>query len=160
MLSRFPELLERVEGPLTERYGPVRRASDIIPFTFSEYYEEEMGKDLLRKFLVFANPIQADRLPEIKLFTNELEERYAAEDWPVKRPINLDPGYMNLSKLVLASTKDHAHRLYLGNGIFAEITLSYHGNAFHPMPWTYPDYRTEEYRRFFELARREFKDSL
>jgi hypothetical protein len=157
MLTRFPELLDRAEAMLAERFGPVRRSSRIIPFTYSDYYAPEMGEDLLRKFLVFERTAPPDRLAEIKLATNAFEEELAGPEWPVKRPINLDPGYLELSKLVLASTKDHAHRIYLRDGIFAEITLSYRGGAFQPLPWTYPDYRTDEYRAFFESARGDLK---
>jgi len=157
MLTRFPELFERAEATLVERFGLVRRASPAMPFTFSDYYTPDMGPDLLRKFLAFERPIRPDRLADIKLFTNAVETAMAGPDWPVKRPINLDPGYLELSKLVLASTKDHAHRIYLRDGIYAEITLSYHDGAFQPLPWTYPDYRTDEYRSFFEAARRDLK---
>jgi hypothetical protein len=155
MLSRFPALLDRARGALAEEFGPVRRDLGPLPFTFSDYYEPEMGPGLLRVFLAFERPIRPDRLADVKLRTNALEAEFAGPEWPVPRPINLDPGYLELAKLVLATTKDHAHRLYLRDGIYAEITLSYHDGAFRPMPWTYPDYRSEEYRAFFEALRGE-----
>jgi len=160
MLSGFPALFDRAEEILVERFGPVSHCSDTIPFTFSDYYEPEMGAGLLRRFAAFERPADAGDLAEIKLWTNGLEMKLAGPEWPVPRPINLDPGYVDLSKLVLASTKDHAHRVYLGKGIFAEVTLSYTDGAFRPLPWTYPDFRTEAYREFFERVRADFYKSL
>jgi hypothetical protein len=154
MLSAFAELFGRAEAAMSERFGAVARASEVMPFHFTGYYEPEMGANLLRKFLAFERSVDAADLAEIKLWTNALEDRLAAEPGcAVPRPINLDPGYVAPSKLVLATTKDHAHRVYLGRGIYAEVTLTFLKGAFEPMPWTYPDYRTEAYRRFFEQVR-------
>ena len=154
MLSAFAELFGRAEAAMSEHFGNVARASEVMPFHFTGYYEPEMGANLLRKFIAFDRPVDAAELAGIKLWTNALEDRFAAEPgWAVARPINLDPGYVAPSKLVLATTKDHAHRIYLGRGIYAEVTLTFLKGAFEPMPWTYPDYRTEAYRRFFEQVR-------
>jgi len=154
MLSASAERFDRAEAMLAERFGKVARASAVMPFDFTRYYEPEMGANLLRKFLAFEPPMNAADLAEIKLWTNGAEGCFSeAAGLPPRRPINLDPGYVALSKLVLATTKDHAHRIYLGRGIYAEVTLSYLNGAFQPMPWTYPDYRTEPYRRFFEEVR-------
>lgn len=154
MLSASVETFGRAEAAMSERFGEVGRASEVMPFHFTDYYETEMGANLLRKFVAFARPADAAELAEIKLWTNALEERFAAEPgFAARRPINLDPGYVAPSKLVLATTKDHAHRIYLGRGIYAEVTLTFHKGAFEPMPWTYPDYRTEAYRRFFGQVR-------
>jgi hypothetical protein len=93
-------------------------------------------------------------LASVKCRTNELEAEYAALGLhPEPRPLNLDPGYITSAKLVLASTKDHAHRIYLGEGIYAELTLSYRRRAWQPMEWTYPDYRRDDYQRFFAACR-------
>ena len=86
---------------------------------------------------------------------NSLEKGLADAQYAVPRPINIDPGYVTPAKLVLATTKDRAHRIYLGRGIYAEVTLTYAKKAFQSMPWTYPDYRSEPYRRFFEQVRRD-----
>ena len=154
MLSARAELFGRAEAMMSERFGPAARSSEVIRFDFTVYYEPEMGPNLLRKFLAFERPVDAAELAGIKLWTNALEDRFAAEPgFAVRRPINLDPGYVAPSKLVLATTKDHAHRIYLGQGIHAEVTLTFLKGAFEPMPWTYPDYRTEAYRRFFEQVR-------
>jgi hypothetical protein len=157
MLGASAELFDRAEAMLAERFGPLSGASPIMKFDFTGYYEPEMGANLLRKFVAFERPINPADLVEIKLWTNDLEasfsEAAAAQGLAVRRPINLDPGYVALSKLVLATTKDHAHRICLGRGVYAEVTLTFLKGAFEPMPWTYPDYRTEAYRRFFEQVR-------
>ncbi len=157
MLSASAELFDRAEGMLAERFGKPARASGLMRFDFTGYYGPEMGANLLRKFIAFERPVNPADLAEVKLWTNGVEagfsEAAASQGLPVPRPINLDPGYVAPSKLVLATTKDHAHRIYLGRGIYAEVTLTFLKGAFEPMPWTYPDYRTEAYRRFFEQVR-------
>lgn len=154
MLSASADLFDRAEAALSDRFGKPARASAVIPFDSTRYYEPEMGANLLRKFLAFDRPLDAADLVETKLWTNALEERLGAESASsAARPINLDPGYVTLAKLVLATTKDRAHRIYLGRGIYGEVTLTYLKGAFQPMPWTYPDYRTAPYRKFFEEAR-------
>jgi hypothetical protein len=154
MISARAELFDRAEAALSERFGAIARSSEILPFHFTDYYQPEMGINLLRKFVAFERLVDAAELAGIKLWTNALEDRFAAEPQAgVPRPINLDPGYITPAKLVLATTKDNAHRIYLGQGIHAEITLMFLKNAFEPMPWTYPDYRTEPYRRFLEQVR-------
>ena len=161
MLSAFPELFDRAEAALVERFGKVARASAVMPFDFTRYYEPQMGANLLRKFLAFERTVDAADLAEIKLRTNAMEELFSADrGFSPQRPINLDPGYVAPSKLVLATTKDHAHRICLGRGIYAEVTLTYLNGAFQPMPWTYPDYRTEPYRRFFEEVRADLVERL
>jgi len=101
-----------------------------------------MGKDLKRKFISFQKLIPPPRISEIKLFTNGIEKRFAKVN---KRRINIDPGYLNSAKLVLATTKDFSHRIYLRKGIFAELTLFYEDKKFHPLKWTYPDYCSQPY---------------
>jgi len=156
MLSRFPELLDRAGKLLEKDFGPVSHRSEIIPFNFSDYYESEMGAGLLRSFLAFERLVDAGTLAAIKLRTNSIEQELAGPQWPVARPINVDPGYLDLSKLILASAKDYAHRIYLGQGIYAEVTLTFKDGALRSMPWTYPDYRSEAYLHFFEKVRADF----
>ena len=158
MLSRFPELFERASDAVSARFGGVMRESEVLPFDFTDYYSPEMGEGLQRKFYAFARRIEPERLVDIKLWTNELEGLLPGDDYTVRRPLNLDPGYVTPSKLVLATTKDQAHRIHLSRGIYGEVTLSFVNKAFRPMPWTYPDYRTEPYRRFFETVRADLLD--
>jgi hypothetical protein len=113
-----------------------------------------MGSRLSRCFYFYPPPFDPADLAEIKLRTNALEaEAVRTLDLGVERPVNLDPGYLTPSKLVLASTKDHAHRIYLRDGIYAEITLQYRKKTFQPWPWTFPDYRSDGYIAFFNEVR-------
>ena len=139
---------------LSSALGPVDMTSPVWTWSHSTYYEKEMGTDLKRIFLFFERPITPDTLADIKIFTNEIEEGCgrSAGNFP-ERAINIDPGYITLAKVVLASTKDYAHRIYMGKGIYAEVTLFYQDKTFRPLPHTYPDYRSDEYVALFNIAR-------
>jgi len=152
IITARPELLGDLAERLAVRFGPVDAASGIWPFDFTDYYAREMGSPLVRQFLAFERLVDQGRLAEAKLFTNGLEGIFSAESGG--RCANLDPGYVTAQKLVLATTKDAPHRIYIAGGIYAEITLRVSKGAFEPCPWTYPDYRTERYRGFFDEVRR------
>lgn len=128
-------------------------ASDMAPFRFSftNYYEEEMGTGLWKTVRIFSAPRDPFDLADIKVQTNAIEAALAAPGG--KRRVNLDPGYLTLAKVVLATTKDFSHRIYLRGGVYAEVTLSARDGAFQPHPWTYPDYKQESVRQFFWKAR-------
>jgi hypothetical protein len=143
-----------VRAELEACFGPADLQSPSMEFEFTRYYQPQMGEGLRRTFFSFARLIDPAELAGIKLATNAIEERYRDGGWPVGRPVNLDPGYLELGKLVLASTKNHCHRIYLRDGIYAEVTLVYRDKAFRGFEWTFPDYRTEEYHRFFLEARK------
>jgi hypothetical protein len=120
-----------------------------------------MGPGLTKQFFALERLIEARQLVEIKLETNRWEAEYAAAGGkPEPRPLNLDPGYLTLAKLVLASTKDHAHRVYLDRGIYAEVTLHYKHDRWQHREWTFPDYRRADYQRFLEQCRRELRQRL
>ena len=154
MLARRPEWFDAAETLLADAFGPIDLASGIVPFDFTDYYTPEMGKDLLRKFVTHERLISPEELALVKVKTNALEQWLAIELKPdVPRPVNLDPGILDGSKLILATTKDYVHRIYLSRGIYAEITLTWRKGAFEPTPWTYRDYRCEAYHRFFAKAR-------
>lgn len=132
--------LEDVTGRLEERYGPVLAQSSVYLFDdFTSYYEKEFGKGLLKQVVVFSGPREQALLPGDKHAACALE-RELGDEQNGRRLVNADPGFITLSKLVLASTKDHAHRLYLGQGIHGEITLAWKGHSFERLPWSYPDY--------------------
>ena len=154
MLAQRAAWLEAAEGLLADAFGPIGLASDLIPFDFTDYYAPEMGDPLLRKFITHRDLVSPGDVAGIKVATNAMEERLAAElSAAVPRPVNLDPGYLDGSKLVLATTKDYTHRIYIDRGIYAEITLTWHKGAWHPTPWTYRDYQSEPYLAFFARAR-------
>ena len=154
LLTSRPEVLEVVEGKLRGEFGPTDLESGLIPFDFTDYYREEMGEGIKRKFLSFEKLIYPGDLPELKLLTNEFEEELSEQTGlDVLRPVNIDPGYVGLAKLVLATTKNYSHRIYLRDGIYAEVTLRYKNGDFEPLQWTYPDYRSSAYLNFFRRVR-------
>ncbi len=154
MLSGIKALFEEIPELLEARFGKIETQSKIIPFDFTDYYKEDMGPNLLRMFYCFKNTIDPEEIASIKVWTNELENTFKQnEKFHIKRPINLDPGYLAQCQLILASTKDFYHRIYLGKGIYAEVTLYYKHGQYENMPWTYPDYQTEEYKKFFSRIR-------
>ena len=151
------ELLAQARAILSETYGPVDWESDLLPFDHTDYYEREFGPGLQRQIRAFEHLIAPVDLPRIKLGTNELEWRLAQGE---QRRVNIDPGYVSFGKLVLATTKDHAHRLYLGQGIYAEVTLSFQQGCFRPWPWTYPDYASDLYCQLFAEIREAYRLQL
>lgn len=151
-----PDLLERAPGLLSKLLGPLLAAGPVHDFDhFTDYYGPEMGSGLVKQLLVFLRPRAVADLPRIKLASNALEQVHCRGDGG--RTLNLDPGYLTLSRLVLASTKDHAHRLYLGQGIFGELTLQYHSGSYRPLAWTYPDYSDEAMLAFLNGLRPQLK---
>jgi len=149
------EALRRLEG----RFGPVSRIMEPFDFRHTRYYEREMGGGLKKRLAAFRRPVPPSGLPRAKRAAGEIEARLADPDRGGRR-VNLDPGYLAPSRLVLASTKDFAHRIYLDRGIFAEVTLVYRDGRFRPLPWTYPDYREEAVLEFLRETRSAFLDSL
>jgi len=130
-----------------------------IPFNLTDYYVDELGEGILRKYVSFEKLIDIVRLPDIKIWTNEIEKNISDKD-SGKRKINIDPGYLTLSKLVLATTKNYSHRIYLRDGIYAEVTLHYHNKSFAPWEWTYPDYKLEKTINFFNKVREIYKEQI
>jgi Domain of unknown function (DUF4416) len=146
-----PEVdLDKILKTLSRDYGPVEDAYGPIAFNFSNYYEEEMGCGLLKTYISFSRPFDREVLPHIKKSTNDLESAYSNNG---KRAINVDPGYIAKDKLVLASTKDFYHRLYLGNGIYGEVTLHFRKGKYRYFSWTYPDYMDPEFLAFLTKVR-------
>ena len=136
------EVLRTARAKLVKKFGSVDFESDSVQFTHTDYYTQELGEDLKRRFISFRRLIRPDTLPKIKTFTNYLEQRLSLAG---NRRINLDPGYLELSKFILATTNDFKHRIWLGAGVFAEVTLYYQDKSFRCWEWTYPDYRTDAY---------------
>src|SRR5205085_3042003 len=131
------------------------------PYSFHQtaYYTPTMGPDLCKQLLAFERLVSPDDLPPIKLRTNALERELAdSAAFPEPRPLNLDPGLLSLGKFMLATTKDQAHRVYLRDGIYAEVTLRYQDGAFRPWPWTYADYREPTVLAFLKEARGRYKE--
>jgi hypothetical protein len=140
---------------LKEAFGPTDLLSRTLPFEATHYYEKEMGEGLLRRWASFAMLLDPGRLAEVKLATNEIERTFARRDG--RRSVNIDPGYVTLGNLVLATTKNRAHRVYLGKGIYAEVTLIWARGDFRELEWTYPDYQSDIARDFFRRVRQSYR---
>lgn len=151
ILTGAPAALTELRGTLEEQLGSVDIESELMEFVYTDYYEPELGGGLKRKFWGFSRLAMPDALVETKLFTNRVEQAWAVNG---KRTVNIDPGYMTAARIVLASTKDFSHRLYLGKGIYGEVTLVFEKKGFRALPWTYPDYRSEDYTKYFRELRR------
>ncbi|NSW75394.1 MAG: DUF4416 family protein [Candidatus Atribacteria bacterium] len=150
-------VLHIVLEPLQEHFGKIEWQSHPIPFTYTDYYRD-IGTNLVRVFLVFKSLIDPGQLAEIKWITNEIEK--STGDNAKERKINLDPGYFDGGKIVLATTKNFAHRVYIGKGIFAEATIKWERGDFRPFPYTYPDYASPEYRPILFQIRELYRASL
>lgn len=142
--------LDLAAGALAERFGCPGRGSVVWSFENTSYYLDELGAEPLRAFLAWEPPYATDDIAGKKLITNAMEVELAGRVGGVlRRPVNLDPGYLTQAKLVLASAKNYAHRVHLRESIYAEVTLQYRGGRFHALPWTFPDYGSGRYDDFF-----------
>ena len=157
--SKFPKAFEWGLAEAEKEWGPVRLLSDRFDFRETNYYEASMGTELYKQFWAFETLLDPGKVPATKIFSNRLEETFAQEnDYSVERPINIDPGYLTEAKLVLATTKDRDHRIYLNDGIYAEVTLYYHRGEWKSRPWTYPDYQRDDFQAFFTDCRNHLRE--
>lgn len=151
LLARNPALLSQAQPALSTRFGTIILHSDPIDWNFSSYYEPEMGKDLIRQWLLFEPSVNPADLALFKKETIAIEHHFL--DAAGKRTVNIDPGILTLHNLVLATTKDYSHRICLDQGIYAEVTLVFHKGKYEPLNWTYPDYKTTTCQNFLLNAR-------
>ena len=161
IFSRHDAALDWAEGQLSASWGRVQLCSPRFDHSETRYYEAEMGSGLKKQFLVFDGSFDPQHLPKRKLESNRIEEQLARSGtFAELRPVNIDPGYLTLTKLVLASAKDRAHRLYMADGIYAEECLYYLDGSWQARPWTYADYRRADFQVFFVEARKILKRSM
>ena len=154
LLANHETLFPALDKELSVIFGAVESASGVLPWTLTDYYRAEMGAGLLRRFISLGPLISPERLPEIKLATQGVEANYRwVEGEKRGRRVNVDPGYLDAHKVVLATTKEASHRIYLRSGIYAEATLRFHSGSFQPFDHTYPDYRWPETISFFSSLR-------
>jgi len=152
--SRHDAALDWARETSAEKWGTIALESPRFEFNETDFYQEQMGVEIRKTFFVFEALMEPDELPDVKLLTNAWELQYAElHRHAESRPLNLDPGYLTEGKLVLASTKDHAHRVYLRDGIYAEVTLGYRSRQWRTHEWTYPDYQREDFHQFFDACR-------
>ena len=148
--ARVDQILSR----LRHDYGEYVYKSETMPFGFTSYYEKELGSPLQRVLLAFENLVPRDCLPQVKNRTNEIETDLMAGG---RRTANLDPGILTMENLNLATTKPYSHRIYLKDGIWAEVTLIYTKNSYQALEWTYPDYASREMIGIFHELREIYK---
>lgn len=154
IFSRHASALDWAAARIEQQWGKIALLSPRFDHSETSYYAAEMGSDLLKQFVVVDGMYDPADLPQSKLASNAWElELSASGQYAEPRPLNIDPGYITLTKLVLASCKDRAHRIYLRDGIYAEECLYYLGAGWQSRPWTYPDYRRADFQAFFEEAR-------
>ncbi|HVP57212.1 MAG TPA: DUF4416 family protein [bacterium] len=144
------EAIERARGPLVQAFGEPDCESATLKFDFTAYYRDEMGEGLVRRWLAFGALRERAYLARAKHIAALIEEQLAVSG---KRRVNLDPGYVDDAQVVLSTAKNFSHRIYIGMGYYAEVTLTYEHKAFKLLPWTYPDYQTGEALAFFGQAR-------
>lgn len=159
--SGAPDALAWARDQVTATWGPLALESELFAFRETQYYAATMGGGLWKQFWALRELIDPATLPARKLLTNDWELECARHvPATVPRPLNLDPGYLTEAKLVLASTKDRDHRIYLDRGIFAENTLYFHAGRWCSRPWTYPDYQRSDYHRFLMCCRDYYRQRL
>jgi hypothetical protein len=150
-------LLQKAIDLLVQRYGPVDYKSPLFPFDITDYYQPEMGATIWRLFVSFTLPVNPGSLARIKVECNEIEDMLAVDD---QRKVNLDPGYMDYDKVVLASAKYNAHKIYLDLGIYADLTLRYEKGKYIPSPYAFPDFKNGAYEPVFLHIRAKYKGQL
>jgi len=147
--------ISKIKQALAGQFGPIDYESPVSDFAHTGYYEEEMGPGLRRLFFGFEKLRDLKKIYSVKLTTNSIEKKFAVRG---KRRVNIDPGCLDLSKIILFSTKDYTHRIYLDRGIFAEVILFYKNGRYNAWPWTYPDYRSDGYADIFQALRNIYRE--
>ena len=145
--------IAKVLSKLTGHYGILDFVSALLAFDYTDYYYAEMGQPLFRRFASFDGLIPQEDLAQIKVQTNLLETEQSAGG---NRRVNIDPGYLLAERLVLASGKNYAHRIYLSRGIYADLTLIYRDRDYRPLAWTYPDYAEPKLRLWLRALRQKY----
>lgn len=150
------DIFTEVMPLLKIKFGTAFFECPVYKWDYTSFYEKELGTPIYRSFVFFDGLFDTSQLPETKLLTNEIEELFSEDN---KRKINLDPGYITLAKVVLASTKNYSHRIYLGNGIYADLALIFQTNkGFQPQPYTYNDYKDQKTLKMFYDVRNSLKE--
>jgi hypothetical protein len=161
ILAANQDCLQAAMESLTSEFGNADLTSDVWPFDQTDYYKDETGENILRQFVSLEKLIDPVKLSKIKHKTNKLEQKLAKSSaLPLSRPVNLDPGFIEPSKLVLATTKNYSHRIYIGKKMYAEVTLIYDKGTWRPLEHTYPDYRQKCYHDFFTKVRTRLLEQL
>ena len=155
LLAAEAQLIADAAAGLSRAFGVIDFMSRCIPFTQTDYYRDEMGEKLIRRFITFEDLFPPEALTDVKRHTDRLEGQY--RNSAGGRMINLDPGYIALEHLILATNKKYTHRPYLGNGVYADLTLIYRDKSFRPLEWTYPDYASAEIIELLNRLRERYR---
>ena len=159
--SRNSDAFTWAEETMSKRWGSLYRKSDLFEFTETTFYQASMGVDLKKQFFAFESNFDPAEIAHTKHVSNAWENEYAEQsNFDEERPINIDPGYISEAKLVLVTTKDRDHRLYLKDGIFAEVTLHFRGGEWTSSRWTYPDYQRKDFQNFFTDCRQYLRKQI
>ncbi|NIA10059.1 MAG: DUF4416 family protein [Nitrospiraceae bacterium] len=153
LVMKDKEIISRILYMLEDCFGDIDIISNWFNFDYTDYYYKEMGNPLFRRVTVFKKLIAQKDLAAIKKITNSFEKKWEKNQ---KRSINIDPGYLLLSRFILATGKDYAHRIYLDKGIYADLTLIYKQGKYCPLEWTYPDYASSEMIQFLKKTRQKY----
>ena len=156
-LVGVPSMARPIIDALGEAFGPLDMVSPWLPFDYTDYYTREMGGPLHRRLLAYKTLVAQDRLPACKHLTNRIETAWSVDG---RRRVNIDPGLLLPERFVLATGKNFAHRIYLGQGIYADLTLIFRNGAFQSLPWTYPGYAEADLQAFLMRARRKLRRDL
>ncbi len=151
------QLLGIARSKVQEQFGEIDFESQAIPFAISEYYRPEMGWPIERIFWSFKQLIGPQEIAQIKIDCNNLEDWLASGG---NRKVNLDPGYLDYDKIVLASAKYNGQKIYLNYGIYADLTLHYEKGNYYPYPWSFPDFKSGQYNKIFLRIRELYKAQL
>jgi len=161
VLAADDNALHAAMNAIIARFGRTDIVSDIWPFKHTDYYQDQTGDNILKQFASFEKLISPGKLADIKLATNRIEQRLAKKlALDVNRPVNLDPGIIEPSKLILATTKDFSHRIYIGKKMYAEVTLLYQKGVWRSFEYTFPDHKEQCYHDFFTKVRTKLMEQL
>ncbi len=147
------QVFNEIFDGLEDIAGPCDIISKWLDFDFTDYYYKEMGSPLYRRIIAFKPLIEQEMLASIKIRTNALENMFSAQG---NRQVNIDPGYLLSSRFVLATGKDYSHRIYIGQQIYADLTLMYTKQGFKTLEWTYPDYASSPVTDFLSKVRSKY----
>lgn len=157
LFMKEKHLMEKIAAELIKAFGSIDMVSSWFPFDYTGYYEPEMSAPLYRRMLAFKELVRQSALADIKILTNEIESNFSPKE---KRLVNIDPGYLLKERFVLATGKNFAHRIYIGNKIYADLTLIYTKGEFKKLPWTYPDYSAKNMQSFLRQVRKKYVADL
>jgi len=154
------DLIPKVEKFIEQKFSKIEMRSQVFSFTHSKYYNREMGDNLYKYFISCEKLIDKEELPDIKISTMKIEDEFLFfKDGYKCRSANIDPGYLTHSKVILSTSKNYSHRIYIGKGVFAELTYVISHEGWKTLDWTYPDYRDKDSINFFLTLRTKYLEN-